>query len=560
MTEETQKLCLGENVTIALVVDGHGDPLSGKIPGHVAQFYAALRARGVASSNIHFLTTGARASSLVPICIAEPDQSVGALRYALFAGLYFIERALIRRRKKYKGYAQWVSMASLENAREIQPLEEMTDEVDVTVWFSGVSPSAQMASSTMDRAVHRQLGAIVQPLYGGRGQPFGFKEAREHAPSLDFSIIAHDRKQVDWTTHCVFRGSIMTANRWLVSHANLVAKLSALMAEWIVRGRTERQEALASDPVNPSVVASASFWPSIGESLSYAAQAFVTYPIQKMLTKQIRRRAPRWSVSYYQGDGFAQPEQVGTRIPNPSGGRFLADPFTVEYAGQSFCFVEDYFPDEKKGKISAYRLDETGAQDLGVVLEEPWHLSFPFLIADQGQIYMVPESSAAREIRIYKAHDFPNDWRLERVLMENIDAADSMIFKKGRRWYMLSNVCTAGRSDHQSELHLFSASNLLASHWEPCPHNPIICDPLRARNAGLFSREGRMYRVNQVQAQGQYGFAFQINEITSISPHHYKEKPIKRVDPDLGSGMARTHHFHIGPWFTVRDHAYWQKR
>lgn len=173
---------------------------------------------------------------------------------------------------------------------------------------------------------------------------------------------------------------------------------------------------------------------------------------------------------------------------------------------------------------------------------------------------MLPESAAAGEIRLYRAHDFPNDWRLEQVLMRDVDAADTIVFQKGSRWYMLTNICTAGRADHQSELHLFSATDLLSTEWTPCPHNPIIFDPLRARNAGFFIRDGEFYRVNQVQARGQYGYAFQINHITQITPDHYAERAVICVEPDLAAGMARTHHFHIGSTHTVRDHAYWQKR
>ena len=52
------------------------------------------------------------------------------------------------------------------------------------------------------------------------------------------------------------------------------------------------------------------------------------------------------------------------------------------------------------------------------VLEEPWHLSYPFLIEWGGDIWMIPESSTNRDIAIYRAVDFPLKWERHAVLVE----------------------------------------------------------------------------------------------------------------------------------------------
>ena len=65
-------------------------------------------------------------------------------------------------------------------------------------------------------------------------------------------------------------------------------------------------------------------------------------------------------------------------IKNPHR-RFLADPFLFSHKGKTICFVEDFFYDENRGKISAYELSNDGYSEIGVILEEDFHLSFPYI-------------------------------------------------------------------------------------------------------------------------------------------------------------------------------------
>jgi len=66
-----------------------------------------------------------------------------------------------------------------------------------------------------------------------------------------------------------------------------------------------------------------------------------------------------------------------------------------------------------------------GARELGTVLKEEFHLSFPFLFEFEGALLMCSESREAREIRIYECVEFPLKWRLKTVAMRNVVAADT---------------------------------------------------------------------------------------------------------------------------------------
>ena len=110
---------------------------------------------------------------------------------------------------------------------------------------------------------------------------------------------------------------------------------------------------------------------------------------------------------------------------------------------------------KKTGRISAIKISNK-YEFLGIVLEEDFHLSFPFIFKENSEIYMVPESSKNCDIRLYKCLEFPYKWQLEKVLMNNVSAADTMLIKQQDTWFMLTNICSAGLGDHNSELHIYS--------------------------------------------------------------------------------------------------------
>ena len=94
---------------------------------------------------------------------------------------------------------------------------------------------------------------------------------------------------------------------------------------------------------------------------------------------------------------------------------FYADPFPLTWQGRDYLFFEDLDHKTDKGIISVVAFDEAGRPGPAMpVLEEPWHLSYPFLIERDGEIFMIPESSANRDIALYRAIEFPLKWERSR--------------------------------------------------------------------------------------------------------------------------------------------------
>lgn len=209
-------------------------------------------------------------------------------------------------------------------------------------------------------------------------------------------------------------------------------------------------------------------------------------------------------------------------IPDPRF-RFYADPFPFSHEGRDYIFVEELDHRENKGKISVIPFGEQGPSGPAeLVLEEPWHLSYPFLIRHQGQIWMIPESLASRSVFIYRADPFPHRWVREAALLSGIGASDATVIEHGGRFWMLATVWNEEGS-WADTLSIFSAPDLFGP-WEPHGGNPVLIDQASARSAGrIIERGGKLWRPVQDCTNGP-GTGVGLAEILQLDAERYEQK------------------------------------
>jgi hypothetical protein len=240
-------------------------------------------------------------------------------------------------------------------------------------------------------------------------------------------------------------------------------------------------------------------------------------------------------------------------IKNPKDG-FYADPFVHTSNNKTICFVEEYCYSSKKAVISAIELTGERYIELGRVLSEDFHMSFPYIFKDNGVIYMVPETGSINEIRLYVCKDFPMKWEYHSSLLKNISAADTMIYKKNGIYYLLTNT-SSGSNSHNESLSVFYSRSFPSYNWSPLQKspNPIKHGSDKSRNAGLFAIDNEMIRVNQITTCGTYGSYITANKIVDIGVDKYIEAPIDLLDMEFFFGCDRIHHLHSNDIYTVRD-------
>ena len=238
----------------------------------------------------------------------------------------------------------------------------------------------------------------------------------------------------------------------------------------------------------------------------------------------------------------------------PPKDRFWADPFVIERNDTYYIFIEELLFNEPHGKIAVIEMDKDGNyKSPKTVIEQSYHLSYPFLIEDNDELYMIPETMDNNTIELYKCIAFPYKWNLEKVIMNNIKAVDSTIFKHDNKYWLFTNIEELNGTKMQSELHLFYSNSLLSNDWIAHKQNPIVTDRSCARPAGgIFASQNRIFRPAQ-DCTKHYGYAMKINEITSLNADNYEESLEQSITPDWSKDMFSTHTINASETLTVID-------
>lgn len=207
-------------------------------------------------------------------------------------------------------------------------------------------------------------------------------------------------------------------------------------------------------------------------------------------------------------------------------GHFYADPFAIRRGGQDWILFEDYDYSKRKGILAAARLENGALGPAETVLEEPYHLSYPFLWEQDGELFMIPESGANRTVDLYRCTGFPGQWKRERTLLEGPAVDTTVLSHDGRLWFFVSLQDRPAAP----QLFLFSAPSLFDS-WTYHPANPISLDIRTSRCGGaIFSHQGRLIRPAQ-DGSVRYGYALRFQQITRLTPEEYAEQPAAVLTP-----------------------------
>ena len=237
----------------------------------------------------------------------------------------------------------------------------------------------------------------------------------------------------------------------------------------------------------------------------------------------------------------------------PPADRFWADPHLVERDGRFYAFIEEALGD-RDGHIAVLELHEDGTHTTPTpVLEEAFHLSYPFVFEWEGELYMIPETGARRQVRLYRCERFPDSWTFDRVLLDGIHAVDATLFQRDSRWWMFAAVAEQPGASTHDELFLYSADSPVSQEWTPHPLNPIVSDVRRARPAGaLFEHQGRIIRPAQ-DCSVCYGYGLRFMEVVELDEERYREREVASLTPDWERGLLGTHSVAVAGKLNVID-------
>lgn len=236
-----------------------------------------------------------------------------------------------------------------------------------------------------------------------------------------------------------------------------------------------------------------------------------------------------------------------TRHTVPSPTYFVADPFLYKSGSTWYIFFEQWDNYQAQGNIGYVTSDDGYHYEFGAIcLDEPFHLSFPYVFQYEGTHYMLQVGPDNTDIRLYRADPFPDVWVFDSVLMLGAGFADPAIFRYQNRWYMF--VCT--NSNRRCDLY---TSTDLRTAWTLHPSSPIVANNSgRARPAGrtFVYGNGKLTRYAQKcdVVYGEAVRAFQIDLLTptAYAEHEVPESPLIQATHE-GWNSEAMHSF--SPWW-----------
>ncbi len=213
----------------------------------------------------------------------------------------------------------------------------------------------------------------------------------------------------------------------------------------------------------------------------------------------------------------------------PSRGHFIADPFGIAMNGNVYVLCEDFDHGSHKGVILSIEVSTRLFEEKrAVAIREPFHLSYPYIIEHEGNVYCIPEAAESHEIRLYEATAFPTRWTFVATLVKDFAGADMTVFQHEGRWWMACSNALDGRWD---KLHLWHSPSLFGP-WQPHPLNPVKIDIRSARPAGTpINCDGALLRPAQ-DCSRTYGGRITINRVKKLSPTEFDEEPVHVIEPD----------------------------
>jgi len=322
------------------------------------------------------------------------------------------------------------------------------------------------------------------------------------------------------------------ADRCLLYAAQMVADTAMDIAysrqEWLARARSLPKAAKPPERRPPTNLECAVF--AARQALRSVTKPKAPPPPNGWFCA-LRRDPVRFyhRLGYFDQSGFED-------IPMPAGGQ-KADPFLVADNGQNWLFFEEIPPGTKKGRINCLRIPEPGRPfpKAEVILECDTHLSYPCVFRHQGDYFLIPESCASQDLRLYRATTFPHEWRLECLLLEDLPLTDTTPFFSDQHWYFFATTMPPV----QQTVLLTSAR--LGGPLRLHPSSPVSCSFRNTRAAGhLFTKGGRLIRPTQ-DCVTSYGYGIQMNEVTRLSPSEYSERAHDYVGPSWRRGLLGTH-------------------
>jgi hypothetical protein len=208
-------------------------------------------------------------------------------------------------------------------------------------------------------------------------------------------------------------------------------------------------------------------------------------------------------------------------LPTPARWAFRADPFGIWHGGRFYVFVETFDYRDRRGRIEVLTYSgELELLSIDLALQEPWHLSYPFVFASDGEIWMLPEARRSGKLTLYRATDFPLGWNAELSIPVQVGALDATpMFRNGKWW--LFYCLRQSQPERANQLHIAFAHRL-EGPWLDHALNPVRVSLANARPGGTPILGDGHIDLPVQDARSSYGGALRRLRITVLDEERFE--------------------------------------
>ncbi len=236
-----------------------------------------------------------------------------------------------------------------------------------------------------------------------------------------------------------------------------------------------------------------------------------------------RLKSAAWHVAYRQlpeGSILDKCDTPFVEIPNQWPYNAVMDPFVFEHLGETYIFAELYDYLKGYGVIGYAKWTGKGFSKWKAVIEENYHLSYPFIYSDQsGNVFIIPESYQNKSVYRYRAISFPDKWEKDEILMEDVQYVDTTILETSNS--MFAFTYDIGNMPKELLLYKLEKGKFVIDSRRSISHDDAV-----ARSGGrFFIHHGQLIRVSQDCAES-YGRAIVFSYVATDFQNQYHERKI----------------------------------
>jgi len=217
-------------------------------------------------------------------------------------------------------------------------------------------------------------------------------------------------------------------------------------------------------------------------------------------------------------------------LPDQGSFAYVADPFGIIRDDLLTVFAEHFDYRTRRGEIRYFQYDRDNVLvRQGIALAERFHLSYPFLIMEDGELYMLPEAYKSGGLTLYRCVRFPDLWE-PTVRIMDVPAIDATVVRHASKWWMFHAL--PGPADRaMRELHVAWADRL-AGPWTSHTGNPVRSGFDSSRPGGTaIELEGVLHLPVQ-DCSKTYGRAINLLRIDQLSADRFDAVIVGRHSAD----------------------------